>query len=348
MAQECNGNLGENIFEEGDFGEGTANIVQNDPNIAPGYTYTTIMPPNDGFYTITDDLCDGTLYEFSADIFNLLNPGANNIKPNVSFAIDGVVQYSTGEVAENNQWQTFGFTFETAPGQTSVTLSLLNNAPGGQGNDLALDNITFRACGDEALILPDEIANICEDGSNILLDATVIGTIYADPAYQWQQSFDGGMTWVDIAGANGLSIEHTDLTAGIYYYRYLLADGASNLASEKCRVQSNIKIINDLTIVPDPDIQVSITTTLPGCSNTLDGSIEINNIFNGAEPYTVSVDGVELTAGTDLFNVPVGDFINIDIASTQEIVSYFWAPDNYVDCEADCDGLDFAPPYSTT
>jgi len=438
-AQICDGNLGENIFEEGDFGEGEANLVVNNPNIAPGYIYTTQMPPHDGFYTISNDLqmvdglCDGTLYEFSADIINLLSPTQIGIKPNVSFAIDGVIQYSTGEIPVTGEWQTYGFTFETAPGQNAVTLSLINNAPGGQGNDLALDNITFRACGDEALILPEEIAHVCEESNSLLLEATVMGSLYANPSYQWQESFDGGLTWSNIAGANGTSIVHTDLSAGMYYYRYLLADGTTNLGSEKCRVRSNVKIINvlpketlvvdtlcagldyvlgpetytqtgiynqdllnflgcdslvtlDLTIVPDSGIAASIDVTRPSCSNTLDGSVVFNNIFNGYEPYTLWVDGTLLTAGTDLFDLPaseyayhiedrhgcfldtivsvqpvapftidmgedwsieLGDFINVDLMATQEIVSYLWTPDNYVDCDAGCYELDFAPPYST-
>jgi hypothetical protein len=118
QAQEtCTGNLGENIFEDGDFGSGTADILLTDPGIAPGYIYTTSPPPNDGFYIITnnmavwsyifegwlavsdnsddpngymmvvnasfetgafydktiDGLCENTLYEFSADIINLIS-----------------------------------------------------------------------------------------------------------------------------------------------------------------------------------------------------------------------------------------------------------------------------------
>jgi hypothetical protein len=54
-----------------------------------------------------------------------------------------------------------------------VSLSLRNNAPGGIGNDLALDNITFRPCGPLAQILPEEIESICEDGMPIDLEATI-------------------------------------------------------------------------------------------------------------------------------------------------------------------------------
>ena len=35
-AQICTGNIGDNIFEEGDFGTGSPNNVQQNPNIAPG------------------------------------------------------------------------------------------------------------------------------------------------------------------------------------------------------------------------------------------------------------------------------------------------------------------------
>ena len=135
QAQICEGNLGENIFTDGDFGQETDNIVQVDPQIAPGYQYVTTPPPNDGQYTITNNtalwnniwpgwqpiqdngpgstgymlvvnasftpglfyeqevsgLCENTLYEFSADVFNMIGAGANFILPNVSFLIDGQV-----------------------------------------------------------------------------------------------------------------------------------------------------------------------------------------------------------------------------------------------------------------
>ena len=288
-AQVCTGNLGDNIFLEGDFGAGAANLLSPNPNIAPGYAYTFNVPPVDGQYVLTnntavwsnlysawlpigdnspdpngymmvvngsfepglfyeqvvDELCGNTLYEFSADVINLIRTNVtDHIKPNVSFLLDGVVLFSTGNIPQDETWTTYGFTFTTNPGQETVVLSLRNNAPGGNGNDLAIDNISFRACGPTALILPDEIANICEDGSPILLEATVVGTQYVNPAYQWQQSPDGGITWVDIAGATGATYLHNDLNGGAYFYRFLLADGMANLGSEKCRVNSNVKIVN--------------------------------------------------------------------------------------------------------
>lgn len=287
--QVCSGNLGDNIFEDGDFGVGTANNLQEDPRIAPGYVYANGTPPPDGLYVITNNtgawpnlyptwleirdnsddpngymmvvnasfstgefyeqtiegLCENTLYVFSADVINLIKRNvSNHIRPNVSFLIDDVVEYTTGEIPQTEQWNTYGFTFETGPGVTSVKLTLRNNAPGGIGNDLALDNITFRPCGPEALILPRDIANICEDGDPINLEATVLGEQYENPAFQWQRSFDEGLTWESIADANSSTYKHMELASGFYYYRYLLSAALENIENSKCRVNSNVKIVN--------------------------------------------------------------------------------------------------------
>lgn len=288
LAQVCGGNLGENIFTDGDFGRGLANTLPNDPGIAPGYVYTPQGPPFDGFYTVTnntsnwpglfgtwlgvgdnspdpngymmvvnaslqpglfyeqevDGLCENTFYQFTADIINLIRAGTpNHIDPNVSFLLNGNEEYATGLIPKTNTWNTYGFTFTTLPGQTSVTLSLRNNAPGGNGNDLAIDNISFRACGPLAQILPETVERICEDGQFTTLTATIEGEQYPSPAVQWQTSPDGGNTWIDLVGENDFTFVHTELASGFYYYRYLLANGAGNLANERCRVVSNEKIV---------------------------------------------------------------------------------------------------------
>ncbi|WP_187271004.1 T9SS type B sorting domain-containing protein [Neolewinella aurantiaca] len=286
-AQQCSGNLGENIFEAGDFGSGTANILTPDPGIAPGFLYQPNPPPNDGFYTITndmgawsyifpswdafsdnsndpngymmvvnaafspgkfyeqqvDDLCENTLYQFSADVRNILSPGSNGLTPNVSFSIDDVTRFTSGAIGETGRWNTYGFTFTTAPGQTSVVLALSNNAPGGNGNDLAIDNISFRACGPLARIAGEEMLSICEDGEPAVLTSEITGGEYDDPQLQWQQSFDDGVTWQDLPGEMGMTFTHTGRTSGFYYYRYLLANGPVNLTNNKCRVVSNVKTV---------------------------------------------------------------------------------------------------------
>jgi len=289
-AQFCTGTLGDNIFLEGDFGSGTANLLSPNPNIAPGYMYVFNVPPDDGEYVITNNtaiwpglypswlaigdnssdpngymmvvnasnasglfyeqtvsgLCPNTLYEFSADIINLISSGTpDHINPNVSFLLNGTELFNTGDILQTNNWTTYGFTFTTLAGQQSLTLSLQNNAPGGNGNDLAIDNISFRACGPVTLISPeDDIINICEDDPPTELQASIIGNQYVNPVFQWQQSFDQGLTWVNITGGTSSLYTPTQLNVGPNYFRFLVADGINNLSSDKCRVNSSIKIIN--------------------------------------------------------------------------------------------------------
>ena len=285
----CTGNLGDNIFESGDFGTGQVNIPPKPDDLISTYTYVSAGPPFDGSFTITnntgawpnlfqtwvatldngadadgyfmvvnadfqpgifyeqtiDGLCENTLYVFTADILNIVRIGvADHILPNVSFLLNDVEQFTTGGIPQDERWNTYGFTFTTGPGETTKKLSLRNNAPGGIGNDLAIDNIAFQACGPIAEILPRDIANICEDGDPILINATVTGDQFgAGQAFQWQQSFDEGLTWENIEFATTDNFEHTETRAGFYYYRYLLANAESNLSNPKCRVNSNVKII---------------------------------------------------------------------------------------------------------
>lgn len=337
---QCEGNQGENIFEEGDFGSGRNNVLTPDPMIAPGYNYQLAPPPNDGSYTITnnttnwglfagsswanigdnssdpngymmvvnasfspglfyeediDGLCENTEYVFSADVYNLTSNNA--IRPNISFLLDGQSVYSTGAIPELGQWQTFGFTFATAPGQTSLTLSLRNNAPGGLGNDLALDNISFRACGPQAFILPEEVANICEDGSPIGLDATIVGDEYDSPFVQWQQSFDEGLTWQNITDANEVSYTHTALSSGYYYYRYLLANGSSNILNDKCRVVSNVKLVYVI-----PKLYFIVDTLCQGLAYTTNG-IDYGNTGMYVDSL-LTVLGCDSIVNLDLTIVP--------------------------------------------
>ena len=111
------------------------------------------------------NVCENTLYEFSADVINLIRRRANDhLMPNVSFLIDNEEMYHTGYIPQDEKWRTVGFTFTTKPGQTTIRLTLRNNAPGGYGNDLALDNISFRACGPIATVDIEGPDIVCEDG----------------------------------------------------------------------------------------------------------------------------------------------------------------------------------------
>jgi len=334
----CNGNLGDNIFTEGDFGSGTANIVPTNPGYAPGFIYTTVVPPDDGEYTITNDmrlwpyvfpswietgdndldpngymmvvnasyapgafyekiidnLCENTLYEFSADIINIIGTdGLGYIKPNVSFLLDGVVLYTTGDIPQDEEWHTYGFTFVTAPGQFSIQLTLQNNAPGGIGNDLALDNISFKPCGPEAslTIAPEGI--VC---GNLFLPV-LTAHIAADTGFvQWQVSTDQ-LIWTDIPGETMRTLQVQQLSAGKYYFRFLYSSSFSGLTNVKCRIVSEIILVE---VVP---VTFNIRDTIcEGLSVEL-GGIEYSATGTYQQTYTAS-SGCDSVVTLDLIVVP--------------------------------------------
>ncbi len=76
QGQVCEGNTGENLFLDGDFGSGSENNIPFDPGIAPGYLYQLNPPPNDGAYIITNDIG-----EWFTD-FGWMNIGDNSGDPN--------------------------------------------------------------------------------------------------------------------------------------------------------------------------------------------------------------------------------------------------------------------------
>lgn len=211
-----------------------------DPN---GYMMVVNASFDPGLFyeqTVTG-LCENTIYEFSADVINVVRASvANHSSPNVSFLLDGQEILSTGDIPQDEQWHSFGFTFTTGVGQSEVVLSLRNNAPGGIGNDLALDNISFRACGPTAkvnTVLPD---SICIDGSPVSFEAQVIGSQFATPTFQWQQSIDQGVSWQNINGENSAVFTTTALTEGVNQFRYLVANSEANLQSSLCRINSDV------------------------------------------------------------------------------------------------------------
>ena len=193
-----------------------------------------------------DGLCENTIYEFSVDIFNLIPSSLNGrIIPNISILFDGGKVYNLGDIPQNEQWNTHNFTFFTNPDQTSLRLALRNNAPGGLGNDFAMDNISIRPCEPEEISLfPEEATYLCEDGVPVELVASIEGNPYDTTLIQWQQSLDGGFAWVDIPEANNFSYVHTDLSGGDYYYRFLLTNTPQNLLNTGCRIVSNVKEIH--------------------------------------------------------------------------------------------------------
>lgn len=214
-------------------------------------------------------LCDNTTYEFSADIINLIRRTAtDHSDPNVDFLINDKVVLTTGNILKTENWNTYSFSFDTEPGQTSLKLSLRNNAPGGTGNDLALDNISFRACGPKSevsLISGDFI--VCEEDLPFRLVSLLDGVEDNTRVYEWQTSNDNMRTWSVISGENQSQLSYSEVGGNELAFRFETAASPQSFQNTKCRFRSDpfeIRITQRLFEVFD--------TICGGTSIDLDGT----------------------------------------------------------------------------
>jgi gliding motility-associated-like protein len=223
-------------------------------------------------------LCGGITYEFAAWIMNVLLPsgcnGAGN-QPNLTFSIertDGTVlqSYNSGNISTTSipTWRQYGFFFTTPGGVSDVVLRIVNNAAGGCGNDLALDDITFRPCG--PLLTPSisgassTNASHCQ-GSLItyMLNCAVSGG-FNNPVYMWQSRLNNN-PWFDvpIVNINTLNVTFVPTTPpGVYQYRMVVAE-AGNMGSVQCRIASQ-----PLTVSVNANPVTTVTNNGPICEGT--------------------------------------------------------------------------------
>ncbi|SCY04666.1 gliding motility-associated C-terminal domain-containing protein [Nonlabens sp. Hel1_33_55] len=233
----------------------------------------------DQFYqTSINNLCENTNYEFSAWIINLYNPSSGfcsgrEIPIQVRFEIwdatdtnrlaDGIMNPRFGE--NQPTWIQYALTFTTAAGQNGCILKMINEGDGGCGNDLAIDDIVFRTCGDVVQLEDSnndvEASRCVNDASeSITLTVNTSESIYDTPEYQWQSSTDG-TNFTDITGENGNSFTSPTIT-NTTFYRVKIAEDAVNLSGSEC---ANFSGIFEYRVVDAPaatavDDDVSVCT----------------------------------------------------------------------------------------
>lgn len=288
--------------------DGKALVVNAD--FTPGIFYQTSV----------SGLCENTTYEFSAWLLNIYDPGSNicpsPIPINVRFEIWDATNTrllsggGTGNIRETAtpQWQKAGLSFTTEVGQGNVILKMINNGVGGCGNDLAIDDIQFRTCGDDTAITTaddDTSATFClSDGMRSeTLNATVQNSVYSSPVYQWEVSGDGE-NFTDIIGETKTSYT-TPLVNSTNYYRARIAEDVVNLYNSSC---NNYTSIFALRFADDPPVPTGQDTDLVVC----DG-VAIMLKAQTAQIYTIDwydspTGGNLLSENSNSFEVNSGGF----------------------------------------
>ncbi len=200
-------------------------------------------------------LCENTSYEFSSWMVNLTREYTREcgrgIPIDVTFEIWNksnktlLASGSTGSIYGGSKptWRQFALVFQTKPNETSVILKIRNNGTGGCGNDLALDDIAFKPCGDRVDILDEnKKKNISVNKSYLPFSTTLKAkpdfAVFSSHFYQWQQSKDG-VNWNDIPGAKKDSYR-IPLTSDKVFYRTKVAETPQNLNNALCYSYSDL------------------------------------------------------------------------------------------------------------
>lgn len=256
-------------------------------------------------------LCTNTTFEFAAWVVNILKPQSctgGDILPNLTFIIektDGtrLQSYNTGFIpaTPTADWRQYGFFFTTPTDVSDVVIRIFNNSRGGCGNDLALDDITFKPCGPLITASIDGFAGdsifYCEETTRSFVLRTSLSSGFSSPVYQWQQS-DDGINWTDIAGANGTAYTATLSATAEGNFRYRLAAGEqANFSSIKCRVVSPV-----ITISKGKKPLTTMSITTPACEGS-----PVSFSATGGSGYVWYREGGGLGITQPNFIIPVAD-----------------------------------------
>lgn len=251
---------------------------------------------NKAFDQTITNLCENTYYEFAAWFKNICRrcscdssgkgamsagyvPGPGNdssgVRPNLSFQINGEEFYSSGNIPYNGNWMKKGFVFKTKPGQTSMVVTIRNNAPGGGGNDWAIDDIGISTCLPNMKYSPSITPSVCK-GNAITVYDTVRSFFNNYTYYKWQRSTDGGTTWIDVTAPAGPVVPVWNGTAWEYVSSYTIPPANTTLANsgDKYRLivatsLTNLSDINCLSTDPSTIVTLSVINCGPPLSTKI-------------------------------------------------------------------------------
>ena len=267
------------------------NVSDHTPNDTNGrmLIVNSSFTAGEFYKTTINGLCENTTYEFSSWLINLTPPngfcGAGAIPINVSFEIwDNtnstlLASGTTGDIfgTTATAWNQHALVFQSTVGQTSVILKMINNAPGGCGNDLAIDDIVFKSCGDSIDIndgANNNSTTLCSTQTPYSETITAMpdNVVFNNHFYQWQVNTDG-TNWFDIAGETNASILITGITSTTFY-RAKVAEYAANLNNSDCITFSDVYeiIVNQAPPPPTLECWESSTFDNTTCSWTVTGT----------------------------------------------------------------------------
>ena len=237
-------------WNDGDWRINDDNTSPNDNSIGRFMLVNADYTPKVFYSHRIEDLCSGSQLYFSAMVANCHVVPSSYIRPDLTFSLlnattnSVIASYNTGAIpygTKPSDWQQWGFNFTVPMAVSAVILEIKNNAPGGGGNDLGLDDIEIRLCAPPVNVTVAN-NNVCEGDSIQLVGTFTNGGAFVTPLeYRWLKSPTGDLTsqasWTTVGSSSTLNIPSATLS-DIGYYRLAVA-GAGNINLENCRAMSD-------------------------------------------------------------------------------------------------------------
>lgn len=212
-----------------------------------------------------------------------------------------ITQMSSPEISSSN-WNQYGVKFVLPAGFSNVIFELINDAAGGCGNDILIDDIQFGLCSPIPTVSVSANSAGCMGSpasfNGVLSDE---GVIPGTKVYQWQRSTDS-TNWTNISGATSASytIPSVNATHTNIFYRVMVA-ASGNMANVNCRfVSPGYRLTAKTASVAASSISASRATVCPGTTVTLNrngGSLGTNAVWNW---YTGSCGATLVGSGSSI------------------------------------------------
>jgi hypothetical protein len=169
-------------------------------------------------------------------------------------------------------WAQYGFKFTPPVSFSNIVIELINDAPGGCGNDVAIDDIQFGSCD----ALPS--VSVGTGSASCMGTSTTFNSSLSDPGaisgtivYQWQIANALAGPYADIAGATSSTYTISSLAAADTgkYYRLIVA-ASGNMGTAGCQYTSPGILLSGITPSTGPSsVSATGSNICAGTSTTL-------------------------------------------------------------------------------
>ncbi len=225
------------------------------------------------------------------------------IKMRIRDGVSGLIitETSTTDIT-NGAWQQYGLKFVAPASYSQLIIELINDANGGCGNDVVLDDIQFGTC-DPTPIVASSVAAGCM-GASATFTSTITdpGAIGGAVQYQWQVGATATGPWANIIGATSANYTIPAVAAADTgrYYRVLIA-ASGNITNVNCRFASpGVLLQGRLLSTPATSASANKSSVCPGIPVTL--SLTGGTLGDGASWrwYANSCGGSSIGTGTSI------------------------------------------------